>query len=389
MWSSHSHVERRPHPLRGAARAYPQDGDQERLQALLARRQPKLGVALWLPKTDSCLRSTMLCYYSCLFKAQSGAKMKDLIVDNTILTSVARCKTQAAMRHVLGLTTGHEGIELLAGQAVHEVLAWWASGQPDEAALTRLRHYNPEVPPDDDRLSPCNVRRITAFWLRQHPLASWQFAVKPEEVEVPMIHSLGVIRNRQVTMVALLDLIGKRKTGGRWSVDHKTTKQINKWFEDDQETSSQFTGQLWLAKQKEILLSGIYVNALEYPRLPSSDRKCSTHGGVLYKECALKHASSRLIPIIRTPAEVDAWEITARRLVKQYIYLLETVETVADVRGVPMDGRFTRSCARCEFREWCEMGRPPGSAKTFKREKWNPLEHAQKHTQTMRKEATT
>lgn len=314
--------------------------------------------------------------------------MTDLTVDNTILTSVARCKTQAAMRHVLGLTSGEEGIELRVGQAVHEVLAWWASGRPDEASLTRLRPYDAWVkdhlPPNDDRLSGRNVRRITAFWLKHHPLSSWQFVVKPEEVEVPMVHELGEVKGYKVTMVALLDLIGKNKTGGRWSVDHKTTKQVGKWFEDDQDTSSQFTGQLWLAKQKGIMLSGVYINALEYPRLNSSDRKCSAHGGVPYVECALKHVSSKLFPVIRTPREIDAWELTAHRLVRSYIRLLHTVESPADIESVPMDGRFTRSCSRCEFREWCSIGRPAGAAKSFKKDRWDPIAHSQKGAQTMK-----
>jgi hypothetical protein len=213
--------------------------------------------------------------------------------------------------------------------------------------------------------------------------------VKPSEVEVPMIHPLGEVKGRRVVMVALLDLIGKMRTGGRWSVDHKTTKQINSWFEDDQEVSSQFTGQLWLAREKGIMLSGVYINALEYPRLPGSDRKCSTHGGVPYSECSLKHAGSRLIPITRTPHEIDAWERTALTQVKKYVRLIETVQTVEDVRKVDMDGRFTRSCSRCEFRSWCSVGRPAGAAKTFTQDKWEPLVHAQKHVNTMKETEAT
>lgn len=314
----------------------------------------------------------------------------DLVVDNSILKDVYACATRGAMSHVLGLTVESDAIELEAGSAVHEVLAWWASGKSDEESLARLEPYRKyakeHCPPDDDRLSYRNVHRITGFWLRHHPLAAWEFVVKPENVEVPMIHPLGEIKGRRVVMVALLDVLAKRRTGGWWSVDHKTTKGINQWFEDDQDTSSQFTGQLWLAREKGLTLGGVYVNALEYPRLnTSTTRKCSTHGGVPYAECALKHVNARMFPVVRTAHEIDTWERTAKVATRKYISLLEKVKTIGDVHdSVEMDGRFKRQCSRCEFKEWCRMGRPPGSLKTFKKKKWNPLVHAQKHAETMK-----
>lgn len=336
---------------------------------------------------------------------------RDLIVDNTILTDTRKCQTLTAMRHVLGLATPSEAVELRCGSAVHEGLARYLVTGSAKKALARFdaayqdwaASHAPKVDRDGKphRLLWAPVHRILAHWLDAHPLNRWPLIVDPAHVEVPVWGELGVLINGKlkapdteidggpahthpsvegrVLMVALLDAIGKtRAVGGYWSIDHKTTSRIGDWFKQDQEDSSQFTGQLWLARQREIVgLHGVYINALELPRLNSSDRTCRDHG-VPYKKCALAHIGSMLFPITRSSHEIENWESTARSIARTFLKLKTGVRDVHDVRELPMDGRFTRACGRCTFREWCRIGRPAHGASAFVEQRWNPLDHAWK-----------
>lgn len=320
----------------------------------------------------------------------------DVIVDNTILVSTLKCSTQSAMHHVLGLTTQAESADLEAGSAVHEVLAWRLAGQPQEVAMERLHKYrawvkaNPLPEKDAERLAYSNVRAIVKHWFKQHPLddtKKWPFVVKPEHVEVPLVGTLGFWTGKsvkqgrdyssgqRVLMVALLDALAKRRTGGRWSVDHKTTKSLNDYFQTDQEDSSQFTGQLWLGEQNGLELGGIFINGIELRVVPSSMKKCYIHK-VPYSECGLAHVSFKLFPITRTPHEIAAWEQTARLGATKYLKLREKVKSAEDVKSLPMEGRFVRACSRCAFRDWCRVGRPTGAVRSFVKKEWKPLEHA-------------
>lgn len=317
----------------------------------------------------------------------------DVIVDNTILSSFI-CSTRGAMHHVLGLKTTQEAATLRSGQAVHEGLAWWlCTGGDVEAALDRYdevyREWSKANLPADDRLAWAPIRSILAYWFKKNPYDKWKFVVKAEEVEVPLVATLGFadgtrVRtlphekdNPRVVMVALLDAIGKMRTGGRWSIDHKTTGKHYEAFEKEQEDSSQFTGQMWLAKQNGMVLSGVYINRIHTKEVPGSNKRCSTHA-TTYAECGQQHLDHRLFPVTRTPHEIDAWERTARGLASKYLRLRERVKTVEDVRELPMEGRFARECTYCDFRDWCSMGRPAGATKSFIKDRWNPLDHAKK-----------
>lgn len=305
----------------------------------------------------------------------------DVVVDNTILKSVASCSTQAALLYVLGRTTAEEAKQLLAGQYAHEVLAWWLLGRDDEAALDRLdpyRRWASDKVPADDPLAYANVRKILRNWLKRHPVGSFEVRVEADAIEVPMAAELAVVQGQRVVMVALLDALGKRRTGGRWSVDHKTTRNVNEWFIDGEEDSSQFTGQLWIAKQHGMLLAGVYINAIEFWKVPGSDRRCASHG-TPYSECGLQHLKHRLWPITRSAHEIETWERTAVRLAKRFLVLRARVKTAEDVRTLPMEGRFTRACRNCQFRDWCRMGRPKGAMKSFLHHPWDPIARAAEH----------
>jgi hypothetical protein len=61
--------------------------------------------------------------------------MKSVVVDNTILRSVATCPTQAAVTYHLGWRPVAKGLELLAGEWVHAALEALALGETVDAAM--------------------------------------------------------------------------------------------------------------------------------------------------------------------------------------------------------------------------------------------------------------
>lgn len=324
----------------------------------------------------------------------------DVIVDNTILASTAACSTRTALHYVLGLTTEGEAKALVAGQYVHEVLAWWLMKFPPDVALARLDGYKKWAKAhgiaDDDRLAYRNVKRIMQQWMQTRPLNKWPLVVEPTQVEVPLVGVLGFLPDAKkptkiavvekgerryhkgeprVVMVALLDALGQRRTGGHYSIDHKSTQNVNEYFKDEQEDSSQFTGQLWLAGENGHTLHGIFINAVELWTVPSSSRKCKTHG-TLYSECGITHLKHFLFPVNRSEHEIATWPVTARMLATKYLRLRRDVTTIEDVRELPMEGRFTRACRNCAFRKFCKGGRQTFQAKEFVKQEWHPLEHA-------------
>ena len=338
----------------------------------------------------------------------------DLVVDNSILSKMV-CSTEGAMRHVLHLTLPNEAAELRCGSALHEGWARWLVTKDPAAGLARFDElYRPwaaehvpvldrEGKPHSRRWKP--VHRIFERWLeKEGPRFLRQFSVDPMHVEIPVWAPLGALHEGKfksfdpenedevdllrdpkhrppvVVFAALLDaIVKKRSVGGYWSCDHKSAGGLHQWFRDRQEDASQFTGQLWAAKQRGVgPLKGVFINGMEIKSLNSSDKKCYKHG-VPYHKCALEpehHAQGLLMPITRSRHEIDAWERTAIGLTKKYIRLRRKVETIDDVRELPMEGRFIGNCSRCTFRDFCRLGRTKIAAAKFVKNEWNPLEHA-------------
>lgn len=334
----------------------------------------------------------------------------DIIVDNTILTA-SLCSTEVAMRHVLYYTTPTAAAELECGSALHEGLArWLVTGDPVVALARFDEVYRPwaaaHVPKLDkdgkpNRLRWLPIHRIFERWLRNHPLARWSLVVDPAHVEIPVWAPLGLIdggklvalgpkerakidllarpasRDPVVIMTALLDFIGHRRLGGTgtWSGDHKSSGSMGPWWKDRQEDASQFSGQLWAGAERGLHLAGVWINGIEIPRLPSSNRKCSTHS-MPYEKCALEHPKSALFPVTRSKEELAAWERSAVALTRKFLRIRERVERVEDVVQLPKEGRFIGNCSRCTFRDFCRLGRTKQAASGFIKSKWNPLDHA-------------
>ena len=94
----------------------------------------------------------------------------------------------------------------------------------------------------------------------------------------------------------------------------------------------------------------------------------------------------RIVPIQPTARDVEGWETTAVRLTKKLIRLKERVNSLEDVGELPQEGRFHQACSFCDFKEYCDLGRPQNwVTRMTVEETWNPLHEAGKRAS--RKEA--
>lgn len=314
-------------------------------------------------------------------------KPDDIIVDNSKMKEVLKCSTAAVLRYGLHLAPKVEGPQLLQGQAGHVAMATWLETGDGHLALKAYREAWPPVEAalaalpvteknqkEVARLAFKRTRQLLRAWFDARPLASWPLVVAPEQVEHAVSAPLMKLKDgRRVVFVALLDALAKRRTGGLWSVDHKFRNGVTDWWKEKQQDSSQFTGQVWLGKQWDLPLAGVYVNVIEVPGVKTGKAKCPTHGQP-YWACDLEHARHELFPVARSATEIAAWQGTLAKHVPRWVKLKERVTSLEDIHSVPMEGRFNESCTFCGFREWCRVGRPVGGrGDWFVEHEWNPL----------------
>jgi hypothetical protein len=318
-----------------------------------------------------------------------------LVVDNSILAATAKCETYAYTRYGLGLNTRAESLALRAGSAIHLGLADWMGGGSVKHAVEVMavdyeravsRHLQKierdQLGADDRRFEPQWVEAIFQQWLDRQTDAGFPFKViEARSAERPISHDFGmraVVTRLPVLYVARLDAIVRRwEAGGRWSMDHKSTRKASEWWVEKEKISSQFSGQLWLGKARGEDFQGVVLNVIEVPEPHHSDRKCPQHK-VSYQECSVRHAGGTFVYVQRSEAEMVAWEMSARRLVNRYDRLRAKAiaEGITGVESVSMQGRFNGNCVFCEFREWCRLGRNTSKAAvrtTFIDEPWDPL----------------
>lgn len=309
--------------------------------------------------------------------------MRTIFVDNSTLVAVQSCETLSLMRYHHGWTSPSEAAALKAGLAVHEALAaFFRQGDPLQAMETFAAAYREwadgSLPPTD-RLAYSNVAAIFRYWLTTHPLASFPFVVPAGMVEVgaqALLTDEGVClcgrpldwpveehekecsKPTSVVFVGRLDAVGRRRDGPWAAVDNKTTGNISPEWLSTFEQDSQFSGYLWLLSQhlRESVLHG-YVNAIELPRLPVSRGPCKKHGGVSYTECRFLHAEHKLVEVVRTEAQLVNWRQDALRAARHWVELLDAAPTLGAIHEVGQRGQWIGKCPRCDFRDWCRLGR--------------------------------
>lgn len=319
-----------------------------------------------------------------------------LALDNTILKSVAACHTQAVLRHVHGLTSEEESAALAAGTAAHEALALWLGGAgrgPALAAFTaayasmaalvedRIAR-DPQAAKFLGRFRVENLAAILDRYFETNPLDRLPFEAVESLIEVA--YEVPLDDAGEFIFTGRLDAIVRERASGQlYVLDHKTTGQIDVKWAGGFRLDSQMTGYVWAAEQTlGERVAGVYINGIEFSKLPSSDRKCARPWGngqqphgVPFSECGSEHASFNLLQFDRAPWQLESWHETALGLARKYAKLKEIHTDWRDgLTMVAMQGTFHGACKWCQFSEFCAAGRPTHALDTmFVWKPWSPL----------------
>jgi len=286
-------------------------------------------------------------------------------IDNTILSAVSSCSTEAVLAYVVDYVSREEGAQLLAGQAAHEALAVWFQGRTKQEALdafntTYLEWSRTNVDPND-RLSYANTFTILSYWLDTHAPSSFPFRVMPEHTEIGFSSQLDDAG--EFMFFGKLDLFAyDLHDDFCYVIDHKTTGSVNRYWARQFRLASQLSGYQWLGQRylgDQGNVVGTFINAIEFSKLPSDPgRRCQKHA-VPYIECGPLHTKSDLMgPFMRTPGQLEVWRKNAIELAKRYRSLLMTYPDVRRLHSVQMEGTFNGSCRFCQFYEFCNVARP-------------------------------
>jgi len=297
------------------------------------------------------------------------------IVDNSILTAVAACPTQATVRYVLGLTIQDDRAPLRAGHAAHAVLAEHLSGRSTDEALAHQElvdymTWTVGALTNEDRLYGENVRTILRRWIDTHPLSGLPFYV-PEASLVEV--GFAVPLTDDIVFVGRMDALAKDSSGAWWVVEHKTTGRLDATWRRRYQTSGQISGYTWAAQQHlREPVAGCFVNGIEFGRLPTDVRKCRVHN-VPYAEGGPMHAKFDMLIEHRAPHQLESWRQDAIRLARRYQSLKAQVQAIDDITEVPMYGQLNGACNLCAFADWCRVGRPIAAANAMMEyEPWEP-----------------
>lgn len=300
-----------------------------------------------------------------------------LCIDNSTLTAMATCPSQAAIRYVLGLTMADDRGPLRAGTLAHAILAAHLSGNPDPLLVAEVAAYlefaTGAIEPGD-RLSYDNVVKIMKRWIETHPVSGLPFQVRPDLIEVGFAVPLA----DDVIFVGRLDGLVQDHAGAWYVLEHKSTGRLDETWRRRFKTSAQITGYVWAAQQHlNAPVAGCFVNGIEFGRLPTDVKKCRTHG-VPYHECGTLHARFDMLIEHRAPHQLEAWKADAVKLARRFRSLKEQVGSLEDVLNVPMTGQFVNgACGFCAFNDFCAVGRPPATGRLmFSYEPWSPFDHA-------------
>ena len=336
-------------------------------------------------------------------------------VDNTTLRALASCDTRAVLRHVFDLVPvdSEERYPLECGIAVHEMMADYLQGKSIEYCLRKYellyRGQSEDASLDDPehplyRLSFTNTAKILNAWFEEHPLFGFSFSVNPKLTEVgfsvplsdecvcghaePDHNDLGCrYRGRcscseyhpAFVIWGRADAVVQNNADkSLYVLDHKTTKQVSPFWVEKFRGDSQMSGYVW-AIQKTLgqTITGVYINAIEFSKLPSDPvRKCKKHG-VVFAECGPLHMKSQVLIFTRTPEQLESWRQTAIALARRYrnLYAMKNEERgLKELSEVLQQGTFTGDCSFCDFKHFCSAGRPVHYASAMLTEKpWRPF----------------
>lgn len=331
-----------------------------------------------------------------------------LFIDNSTLSSVA-CSTEAVMRYGHGMTSQEERAYLKAGTSGHAAVAAWFKGSSKEEALDVFAYGSPceqcqgtgnvdgacakctgtgrqrdgfkqwadDNQPPGDRLSFENTSRILSHWLDTHPVSALPVIIDPALVEIGFAFPLT--DDGSIVFCGRIDaLVRAKQTGDCYVWENKFPGSVNPTYVRQFYLGSQLSGYQWAAEQHtNVPVMGSFVSACEFSKLPSSDRKCSTHA-VQYAECGHLHAKYELLgPINRTPEALVEWRKTAIHLALKFRDLITRFPKLEQIHKVRMQGTFFNRCQFCAMFEWCRTGRRLDMVPALLMyEPWKPWDYA-------------
>jgi hypothetical protein len=329
-----------------------------------------------------------------MVRGAARAERRRLVVDNSTLSELAKCDTAAFLQYACDLRTREESLALGSGSSIHLGLQRKLEGASDAEAIrimaedyeNRVERYlrlieRGQLGKDDLRFAPEWVEAIFAQYLERYR-DRWPYKLVKATAEKPIWapFPVEVASGKEVIYVARLDaIVRKWESGGKWLLDHKVTRKVSEWWIAKQKVSSQFTGQLWLAREQGIIAGaeGVLLNAIELGEPHRSEKVCPLHK-VSYQKCSVRHNGGQFIYVTRHDAEMEAWKHTAAKLIKRWdrLVTLAEEEGIQAIEQVQMQGRFNQGCVFCSNKDWCRLGRNVSKAAIramFLEEKWDPL----------------
>ncbi len=300
--------------------------------------------------------------------------MTTLVVDNSTLSAVATCTTKALMEFQFHYRSPDAKIEAECGKGGHKALAKWFAGYSKqdsiEAFLQHYRAISEEFVATDSGWDWSNAKEIIEYWMDTHSVESFPFEVLTDQIEsgttVPLADG--------VEFYALVDMaVVDKATRGQYPLDHKFRGQISPWWLVQFRMCSQFTGYVWaLGVANKVTVPGIYLNAIQTKRLPSAAKRCGVHG-VKYTECRLQHTKFHLGVTQRTPEVTYEWHKMAIQLANYWGVWKQAVTDIGQIQAAPMEGVFNNGCTFCQFKNFCQAGRPSNLAEgMYEKAVWRP-----------------
>jgi len=294
-----------------------------------------------------------------------------LPVDNTILMGMAKCSTYVFIRYILGYTTVEEKALLKAGSVTHSALDRWFRGATIPTVMgimaSEYGEWAQANVKSDDRLAWPNIQKIMQYWFETHPITDLPFSIQPEKVEVTFEYPLDeqgefLSRGRIDAVVRDISDHPEDQEYRFLPLENKTTGSYlnNSNWRDKFTTDSQLSNYIWATEKfMGSKVTGGYINAIRFGRLPADPvRKCAAHK-VPYAECADMHNQFEIIgPINRSPAELVEWRKTAIYLAKKFKELKSRFDKIEDIPKVRTQGKFNGGCTYCELKNYCDVGRP-------------------------------
>ena len=307
---------------------------------------------------------------------------KPLRVDNSMLSSVAQCPLQAALRYSLHFTKKGLNKYLESGTAIHKGIEAKFQGYDNVSCLQIAGDYYhgalESIDLDgDDRYTAKNILEIINRWLESNDISRMPFQVKAEDVEV----GFEVPLCKDINYVGILDLYGVDMTHG-WSciIDIKSTGKMDKLWERKWRWTSQLTGYLYAANmlfrgtEGTAKVLGAYILGVEVKEIPRSSRMCKEHS-VKYEECGHQHLKDCLIPTTRSPEEIAHWYYDAVSLATRFRDIKTHIKTIEDLPKIFAYGIFNDHCRMCEFQDYCLGGRQKVMLESmYEKRVWDPIE---------------